>query len=331
MKSLLKKAIIIAAVTAMLVSSAGCGDLEAERDVFAMDTFMSFRVYGENAESSADAIAVLVQRLDGLFSVTSENSELSRVNMGGTVSVSEETFSVIKDSLALSEALGSCFELSLYPVSRAWGFTGEENRVPSDAELSELLLLVDDSRVILDEENLTVTLPAGFMLDLGAVLKGCAADRARRILSENNEESALLNFGSSTILAYGKKTDGSCWRVGVKSPDNDGSYIGVIEAEDVFISTSGGYERCFTDEDGNVYHHIIDPETGKPASGSLASVTVITDNGMYGDALSTALFVMGEERAEEYWRSHRDFEYIFVLKDGSVIVSEGAQNLFTPK
>jgi thiamine biosynthesis lipoprotein len=126
----------------------------------------------------------------------------------------------------------------------------------------------------------------------------------------------------------GKRPEGTKWRLGIKNPFGEGSF-GILEAEDCAIVTSGGYERCFTGEDGTTYGHILDPATGWPADSDLASATIITDSGLLADSLSTAIYVMGLEKGSEYWRTHGGFDMVLMTQDGSVYLTEGIKNYFT--
>ncbi|MBQ4341494.1 MAG: FAD:protein FMN transferase [Clostridia bacterium] len=318
---------------AALVTACGCthnGPLV--RELFAMDTYMRFSVYGLTDGEAVDEAADAVMRLSRLFDATDSRSEVYALDHGAglPVPVSPETFDVIEGALGLSHRLGSAFELTVRPVLTAWGFTEGEHRIPSDAELAALIENVDDGRVGLDAERNTVTLPEGMQIDLGAVAKGYAADEAARILREGGAKAALLDLGSSTILAFGSKPDGTKWKIAVKDPENADGVAGIIETDGGAVSTSGGYERYFTGPDGQVYWHIIDPRTGRPAKTGILSVTVLTDDAMTGDALSTALFVMGPQAAEEYYRENGGFDFIMLMEDGSIVMTAGAEGVFTP-
>ncbi|MDE6901001.1 MAG: FAD:protein FMN transferase, partial [Oscillospiraceae bacterium] len=124
----------------------------------------------------------------------------------------------------------------------------------------------------------------------------------------------------------GARPDGSPWRVAVQAPE--GGYAGALEIADKAVITSGGYQRYF-EQDGVTYCHIIDPATGRPARTGLASVTVVADRGVRGDGLSTALFVMGRERAEAYWREHPGFDFILLGEDGTAAITEGLEDCFS--
>lgn len=146
-------------------------------------------------------------------------------------------------------------------------------------------------------------------------------------MKEEGVESALIWLGGN-ISAIGNKPDGNPWKIAVENPLDTNDYVGLLEVSDCSVITSGGYQRYF-DQDGKRYHHIIDPATGYPSDSGLLSVTIISENGTKADALSTALFVMGYERAVELWRQSDDFEVIFVTEDGKVIATEGIADQFT--
>lgn len=306
-------------------SFGGRGSENAEKaDFFAMDTYMSVTAYGEGAQKAAELAKDEVQRLDKLWSVTDENSEIFAVNGGGEVSVSGETAQLISFMLEMAKRTGGALEPTLYPVVRAWGFTGGENRVPSGEEIQELLKNVGYEKVTVSGNN--VTLPSGVMLDTGAVGKGYASDKAAEILKENGVDSALIDLGGNIVM-IGRKPDGKEWKIGVRDPEGNG-VVGVISASDCAIVTSGVYERNFTAADGTVYGHIIDPKSGAPVDNDILSVTIIASDGRLCDALSTALFVMGKDGAIEHWRTHKDFEMIMLCKDGQAYVTEGIKDRF---
>lgn len=310
----------------------GCSPKLSERQLFAMDTYVSLRAYGKGADKALGEIEALLTRLDSELAAGNEMSEIYAVNdsKGSPVKVSPETLSVLTETLGAAADLGGYFALTSYAASLAWGFGAEANRIPENEELVKLLPLIDDSRIVIDTDEGTVTLPEGFSIGLGACAKGYAANAARGILAENGVGSALIDLGSSTVLAVGRKPDGSRWRIALRDPLDASGYAGVIEAEDAAVSTSGIYERFFTGPDGKKYGHIIDPATASPAENGLLSVSVISKDALYGDILSTALFVMGSEKAGEYWRSKRDFDFIMLFGDGSILATEGALALFAP-
>jgi len=319
---------IIAVVLALaLLTSCGTTSNPSERSVFAMDTCITIQAYGRYAKAALDDVENQIYTMDEQWSVTDEGSEIYAANHSGgkPVSIGADTSQLINFALTMARNTDGALDPTIYPVLMAWGFTTEEYHVPSQEELNGLLPLVDYKKISLTDTTLAV--PNGMQLDLGAVAKGYAGDKAVDILRNHGVTSALVNLGGN-VQTIGAKPDGSLWRIGVRNPFTD-SNLGVLEIKDVAVVTSGGYERYFTDSEGNVYWHILDPDTGCPADSGLASVTVVAPEGKMCDALSTALFVMGTEKAVDFWHNSQNFEMLLVTIDGGIYLTEGLENAFT--
>ncbi len=286
---------------------------------------MTLRLYQGGDGSLLDRAEARVRELEAQWSVTEENSEICALNRGGRAELSPETAELLGAALDMCRRTDGALDISTYPVLRAWGFTTGEYSVPGGEAIAALLPLVDYGRVALEAG--AAALPPGMEIDLGSVAKGYTGDALAALLKQGGADSALLDLGGN-IQAVGSKPDGSPWRVAIRDPAGDGN-IGVVEVADQAVVTSGGYERYF-EEDGVRYWHIIDPATGWPARSGLASVTVVGESGLLCDGLSTALFVMGREGALEHWRQHRDFEAVLVSEDGSVTITAGLEERFTP-
>ena len=275
----------------------------AQSYVFCMDTVMELSVTGNDAEEALAAMSTLLRELEDDWAANDENSVVAALNRGENIADSEQQ-ALLDAALALQVRTGGAFDPTLYAVTSAWGFPTDEYRVPTEDELAEAL-----------EQELW---------DLGAAVKGYAGQRLAELLEEYDVERALLNLGGN-IQTYGEKADGSPWQVGIQDPEFAEDYLGIISVTGTAsIVTSGDYQRYF-EQDGVVYHHILDPETGYPADSGLSSVTVICRDGLTADALSTALFVMGLEDAVEFWRASDDFEAVFVTKEGVIYATEGAE------
>ncbi len=314
-----------AAIVALSLLLTGCsGEPEkAQQTIFAMDTAMTVTVYGDDAQELCAGACHRVNELAAKWSVTDEQSEIYRANNIGsyisTAVVSDETAELIAYALEMNGQTGGAFDITLYPVLREWGFTTGEYRVPSDERIAELLRKTGSDKVELRGNMLTLT--GGVMIDLGGIAKGYTGDILTEYLKSEGVQSALLDLGGN-IHAIGSKPDGSAWRLGIKAPDGEGNFA-VLELCDKAVVTSGGYERYFEGEDGKRYCHILDPETGRPADSGLVSVTIVGDEGRLCDALSTAVYVMGEEKAERLWRSRGDFEMVLLTSGGELLVTEG--------
>lgn len=209
----------------------------------------------------------------------------------------------------------------------AWGFTTENYRIPAEDELSALLKNVDASKIQYDEKTKKITLPKNVKIDFGGIAKGYTSSRIMQIYKKCGVTSGLVSLGGNVQL-LGAKPDGSAWKVAVESPDEDGNYLGILQAKDKAVITSGGYERYF-EKNGKKYHHIIDPATGYPAENGLTSVTIVSDDGTLADGLSTSLFIMGKEKAEKFWKKYSDkFDVILLTDDDQLYVSEGIADDF---
>lgn len=289
-----------------------------------MDTFMKVQCYGKNAEAANKEAQERIGNLEKLISVTKSESEIYALNNanGSPVVVSDETVSVVKDALEMAEKSDGAFNPCLYPVSSVWGFTTKKYRIPSDEEINDLLKLTDFRKVEINGNE--ICLEPGMKLDLGAIGKGFAGDEAIKILKKYGIESALLDLGGN-IQTIGKKPDGSLWTVGIRNPWGEGAVASLKLNNEVAI-TSGGYVRFFIGEDGKKYIHIFDGKTGRPVETDIASATIICEKGTYGDALSTTNYVLGKEKACEFWKQNKDFQMILLYGNNSICYTEGLKN-----
>lgn len=301
----------------------------ATADLFAMDTYMTLTAYGENAGEALEMGKQKIEELDRLLSIGNPGSEISKINTDGKSEVSQDTCNLIDEGLRIWKETDGAFNITMEPLMELWGFTSGEYRVPAQEELAEALALTEASKVAVDEQAGEISLEIeGMKIDLGGIAKGYTSEKLMEIFREQGIGSAMVSLGGN-VQVLGRKPDGSLWRVAVQSPGEENGYLGVLETSDRAVITSGGYERYF-EENGKVYHHILDPETGYPANNGYVSVTVVSEDGSLADALSTALFVMGPEKAEDYWREHADsFDAVFLTEEGELAVTEGIADAFT--
>ena len=345
---------LIPCVLLPLLLLSGCGarlspdEAQESIQVLAMDTAMLITTYGERSPAAAYVCEDVIRDLEKQLSRTDPDSAVSRLNAAGKLELGElgeELIPILSAAEIYRQETGGAFDITVAPVVSAWGFAGgEEYRVPSRDELDRLLERVDGSAVRVEDR--TVTLGPGQAIDLGGLAKGYAADKIVKVLQEHDVPRANINLGGN-VLAYGDRPDGTPWRVGIQDParaDEQNAFAGVLELTDSFAVTSGGYQRYF-EQDGKTYHHIIDPATGYPADSGLTSVTVVAGlgegdgSGFPGtmcDACSTALFIMGEEKAVAFWQDEIrwgeqgcPFDLVLVTEDGRVVVTEGLADRFT--
>lgn len=298
------------------------------QDVFAMDTYMGVTAYGSNGEKAVNAAVKEIKRLDSLWSVSSEQGEIYKVNQEGEGNLSEDTYDLVCEAKSIYQMTDGAFDMTVYPLMELWGFTSGNYKVPLENEIQTTLKKVDQSRVKLTKDR-RIILEQGQQMDLGAIAKGFTSSRIMEIYKENGVTSGRVSLGGN-VQVLGTKPDGTKWKIGIQDPESaEGDIIGVVSLADQAVITSGGYERYF-EEDGKRYHHILDTTNGYPADSGLSSVSIISADGTLADGLSTALFVMGKEKAIEFWREHPDaFDTVLVETDGSIYVTEGLEDCFS--
>lgn len=313
---------------AFAVLLAGCSGIQTSTPVshgtfFAMDTVMDFQIYGDtkllrNAEE-------IVTDLEKKVSVTDPDSEIYAINLQGAGTLTGEAEELMKLALSMCSRTDGMLDISIYPVVRAWGFTTGAYQIPETETLQKLLPLVDYTKIQYDSATGQVTIPEGMTIDLGSIAKGYAGQLAAQYLRDHGVTSALLNLGGN-VQTIGSKPDGTPWSIGIQDPKGSSPMM-ALSVSDQAVITSGGYERYF-EQDGQTYWHIMDPATGRPARSGLLSVSVIGEQGSVCDALSTALFVMGLEKAARFWAASDDFEAIFVTDTGEIYLTEGLKNQY---
>ena len=326
---IMKKLIPLIAAVILLTSCIDNTPYQAQTSFFAMDTYMEITAYGHVNTSLTDCKDE-IYRLESLLSVTDPASDIGRLNASATTDISPDTAEIIRYAKQIGEETNGALDITVYPVLKEWGFTTGDYKIPDSETLSALLQKVDFTQIQIDDNTIpTVSVPNGVLLDLGALAKGYASDKAAGILRDNNVSSALINLGGSIMAIGSNPGTAAPWRIGIRNPFSLDENVGVIEVSDKAVVTSGSYERNFTAADGKTYHHIIDPDTGCPAESGLVSATVIGDSGIMCDALSTAFFVMGAEKAAEYHREKGGFDMILVTENGEILITEGIADSFT--
>ena len=296
----------------------------SEQSIWAMDTQMDLRLYGDADGRCMAKLMSLLNELSQQLSATDPESELTALNTSGRSEL-KHILRLTEAARRISRQTGGALDVTLLPVSRAWGFGEARQAVPEAAVLEALRERVGMDKITVAEE--AVSLPAGTELDFGALAKGYAADLCREEM-EQAGISGILSLGGN-IQTVGTKPDGSPWVIGVQDPNDAGRYALTLRLSGAKAAvTSGDYQRYFM-EDGVRYCHIIDPKTLAPVRGTLRAVTVVADSGLEADGLSTALFVLGREAGESFRREQGGFEAIWIEDDGTVWVSPGLKDAVT--
>lgn len=294
---------------------------------FIFDTVVTLRVFDERMTSAHfDSIDQLLKKIDSEMNRKHTGSEIDLVNRQAgmnAVNISEETFLVIETALKYAAQSGGRFDPTVGPIVDLWGIGSEDAAVPESGSLANALPLIGYQGVTLDRAALSVGLAkAGMSLDLGAIAKGYAADVIALYLKEQGFRSAIIDLGGN-VIAMGGKPDGSDWTIGIQAPDEQrGRHLGIIKVNNKTIVTSGVYERFFK-ENGVVYHHILDPVTGYPVDNDLLSVTILTEESMVADAMSTSVFSLGLEDGLKFVEAHEGVEAVFITNERKIYVTPG--------
>ncbi len=291
-------------VSAVLFFS-GCGmpQKTIKRSESIMGTIWDITiVHGDEkaANTAIDEYFAEVRRLEKMLSFRDQKSALNGVNAKagtGPVKVPPEILTIMQTALYVSELSGGGFDVTIGPVVKLWGFAGGQEKVPSPEEIKAAHALVGYHLLKLDTKNSTLTLQKkGMLLDLGGIAKGYALDRARPILKKYKIKNAMINAGGQ-VYVTGKNPGGKKWKIGIIHPKKKEGLLGVFEATDKCVATSGNYERYFRAK-GKLYHHIFNPFDSFPASDTV-SATVMLNAADFeypntlADGLSTAVFVAG--------------------------------------
>ncbi len=267
-----------------------------------LNTYCYIKTYEAGDEDIIKAAFSLARQYENKLSRTIESSEICTGNY------SEDTKTLVDRALSFEEESGGKFCVHLGSVSALWDFSGDP-RVPELYEIEEALALQT--------------------LDLGAIAKGYIADRVAEYLKSEGVKTAIISLGGN-VFCLGEKQNGSKWQVGVEKPfsDNGGALetreqVGsIMLGADSSVVTSGIYERCFTDENGNFYHHILDSKTGYPCESDIVSATIVGESSCDCDALATIAVILGSEKAPAFIEG-KGYEYLLILENGQLIVSSG--------
>lgn len=302
--------------------------LSASREVFAMDTYMTVTAYGENADKAVNEAEKEIHRLDSLLSVGNTESEVYKINNTGEGKLSEDIEKLLEKSEWIYDNTDGAYDITVYPLMDLWGFTGDEQAVPNDEDIKKVIS--DSGFDKLKYGNGSIKLGKNSGIDFGGIAKGYTSDRIMDIFKKYKITSGIVSLGGN-VQCFGNKTDGSMWKCGITDPENTENLIGVISVSNKAVITSGGYERYFTDKkSGKTYHHIMNPKTGYPSESGLKSVTIVSVDGTLADGLSTACFVMGKEKALDFWKKNSDkFDMVLIDNNRKITVTEGIGDNFT--
>ena len=323
MKKYFKKGLVLFVCLSFLFSANGCGQEPAPitKSSFKLNTVVTITIYDSDDTALLDEAMNLCDYYENLFSRTRDGSEIYRVNHGTLTEVSDSTAQLLEIALSYSKASNGRFDPTIGAVSSLWDFHAEDPVLPDETQLNLALPKVDYQKVHLAGNQITLE-DKGIILDLGAVAKGYIADRIKEYLVQKGVTSAVIDLGGN-ILCIDSRPDGSPFRVGIRKPFSEDAKTSVesLEITDRSVVTSGIYERSF-ELDGILYHHLLDPDTGYPCNNQLASVTIISDHSVDGDALSTTCYLLGLEEGLKFVNAQENVQAIFITKDNELYYSD---------
>jgi thiamine biosynthesis lipoprotein len=297
-----------------------------EREEAIMGTRIAVQLWSEDPKQAVDAIDAVMadmHRTDALMSTYKPESQLSQVNAHAyerPVQVDADIIDVVQKSLEYSRLSDGVFDVTYASVGYLYDYRAHQH--PTEAQIAAALPGVDYRQVLIDPQARTIRfMKPGMRIDLGGIAKGWAVDRGIEILRRAGIRHAMVNAGGDTALLGDRL--GKPWVVGIRDPRKAGAVVARIPLQDEAISTSGDYERYF-EENGQRYHHIIVPGTGKSPD-AVRSVTVIGANATRTDGLTKTVFILGVERGMAFIRKLGDVEAVIVDKDGQVFYSAGLE------
>lgn len=301
-----------------------------------LNTAVQITIYDSQDKALLNDCLALCDKYELIFSRTNEKSELYKLNhrkdvsdgdfgtdgpttpypVSGTADtwhISEDLAALLSEGLDITRESDGAFDIAIAPLTSLWDFTAEDPEVPDDAAIQKALPLCSSDGVTINGQD--ITLPSDdIQFDVGAIAKGYIADRLKDFLIKKGVKSAIINLGGN-VLCIGSKPDGTPFKIGIQKPFADRNETeAVMDITGKSVVSSGIYERCFK-QDGKLYHHILNPQTGYPYDNGLIAVTIISDQSVDGDALSTTCFALGLEDGMKLAESLDDVQAFFVTSD----------------
>ena len=308
-----------------------------------LNTAVQITIYDSQDKALLDDCLALCDKYELIFSRTNEKSELYKLNhrkdvsdgdfstdgpttpypVSGTADtwhISEDLAALLSEGLDITRESDGAFDIAIAPLTSLWDFTAEDPEVPDDAAIQKALPLCSSDGVTIDGQD--ITLPSDdIQFDVGAIAKGYIADRLKDFLMKKGVKSAIINLGGN-VLCIGSKPDGTPFKIGIQKPFADRNETeAVMDITGKSVVSSGIYERCFK-QDGKLYHHILNPQTGYPYDNGLISVTIISDQSVDGDALSTTCFALGLEDGLKF-AEKKGVQAVFITEDYELHYTDG--------
>ncbi|MPQ31609.1 FAD:protein FMN transferase [Clostridium estertheticum] len=302
------------------------------REFYSLGTSNQLKAYGKKATKAIEESIIKVCEIDNKMSVFKNDSEISKINTNAGNKpqiVSNDTYYVIQKAIKYCRLSEGAFDITIGPIVALWGIGKEGQQIPSSNEIKEKLKIVNYKDIVLDKDDRSIFLKNKKQeIDVGGIAKGYAADEVKNVMIKNGIKSALINLGGN-ILTLGTKIDGTPWGVGIQDPfKTRGEFALIISVINKSVVTSGNYERYFEVE-GKRFHHIINPSTGDPSESDIVGATIISDNSIDGDGLSTGVYIMGVQKAIKLIEEIEGVDAILITKSKEIYVTSGMEGKFT--
>ena len=321
--------VFILSILSIFFISCGKKVEKIEESKFLFGTYIKIIVYSDNKEKAMESIEKAfneIQRIDEKYNSKSEGSLIYNLNNSDN-----KTLKLDEEGIKLFEGVNKAYELSehkydvtIAPLLELWGFTEEAMelttlKLPTKEEIEFTKTFVDYEKVkISDDGTLTIESPVK-EIDTGSFLKGYAISRAKEVLKNEGIKSAFITSISSIDL-IGTKPEDKPWKIGLQNPENPSEMIGIVPLRDRAMGVSGDYQT-YVEIDGEMYHHILDKDTGYPVTDK-KMVVVLCDNAFDADLLSTTFFLMPIDKVLNYVDSREDLDVLIVDKDMNIITSK---------
>ena len=312
-----------------------------------LNTAVQITIYDSQDKSLLDDCLALCDKAELIVCRTDEESELYKLNhrisdsavsnqttetqptpyqINGTTNtwhISEDLAALLSEGLSITKESDGAFDIAIAPLTSLWDFTAEDPKVPDDADIQNALPLCSSDGVTINGQD--IILPSDdIQFDVGAIAKGYIADRLKDFLVKKGVNSAIINLGGN-VLCIGSKPDGTPFKVGIQKPFADRNETeAVMDITGKSVVSSGIYERCFK-QNGKLYHHILNPKTGYPYDNGLISVTIISDQSVDGDALSTTCFALGLDEGLKF-AEKKGVQAVFITEDYELHYTDGFQD-----
>jgi len=299
--------------------------IKKKTTLFALNTFINITLVDTDNSKINSAINIIrdeFRRIEDKFNIFNTESEIYNINRFSgikPVKVSTEAISLIKKAVYYSELTDGYFDITIAPLEFLWGFyEGYEKRIPDGKELRKILKFINYKNIIIDEKRNTVFLKKkGMKIDLSSFIKGYAVDRVIKKLKRIGLKGALIEAGGD-LRVFGENLKGCIWKIGIRHPRNNSEIYKVLDIKNQAVATSGDYENFFIKGERK-YHHLLNPKTGYPVR-NVVSVTVIAKDCMTADLLSTAIFVLGKKRRNEFVKKLQQVKTLILEeKNGKLI------------